>query len=167
MAENEQNKEEGIAGGNDGEEIFAAKVIRHAIELAEKVSPKKISEISTAKVIRHAMEPTHYGELMKPDGHAVITGPCGDTDEFFLRIFSGRIREIRFQTTGCFFTMGTCDAVASLAEGRTVREGLQITQESVIAYLGELPEDHQHCALLAVNTLHKAIRTYLIRGTGL
>jgi nitrogen fixation NifU-like protein len=143
VAENEQSKEEGQAEGDNGEEIFSA------------------------KVIRHAMEPTHYGEMVKPDGHAVITGPCGDTDEFFLRIFSGRIREIRFQTTGCFFTIGTCDAVASLAEGRTIREGLQITQESVIAYLGALPEDHKHCALLAANTLHKAIRTYLIRGTGL
>lgn len=65
----------------------------------------------SAKVLHHVMEPTHLGEMDKPDGHAVITGPCGDTDEFFLRIFSSRIREIRFRTTGCFFTIAACDAV--------------------------------------------------------
>jgi len=143
VVENERSKEEGQAGGDDEEKIFSA------------------------KVLHHVMEPTHLGEMDKPDGHAVITGPCGDTDEFFLRIFSSRIREIRFRTTGCFFTVAACDAVAFLAEDRTVREGLRITQESVIVYLGGLPEDHKHCALLAANTLHKAIRSYVVRGGGL
>jgi nitrogen fixation NifU-like protein len=54
-----------------------------------------------------------------------------------------------------------------MAEGRTVREGLRITQESVLEYLGGLPDDHKHCALLAANTLHKALKAYIIRGTGL
>ena len=119
----------------------------------------------SAKVLHHAMEPTHLGEMDKPDGHAVITGPCGDTDEFFVRIFSSRIQEIRFRTTGCFFTIAACDAVATMAEGRTVREGLRITQESVLEYLGGLPDDHKHCALLAANTLHKALKAYIVRRT--
>ena len=121
----------------------------------------------SVKVLQHVVEPTHLGEMDEPDGHAVITGPCGDTDEFFLRIFSGRIREIRFRTTGCFFTIAACDAVATLTEGKTVQEGLGITRESVLEYLGGLPEDHTHCALLAANTLHKALRMYLEEGTGL
>ena len=121
----------------------------------------------SAKVLHHVMEPTHLGVMDKPDGHAVITGPCGDTDEFSLRIFSSRIREIRFRTTGCFFTIAACDALATIAEGRTVHEGLRITQESILEYLGGLPDDHKHCALLAANTLHKALRAYVIRGTGL
>lgn len=141
--ENERSKEEGQAGGDNGEKIFSA------------------------KVIHHAMEPTHMGRMDKPDGHAVITGPCGDTDEFFLRIFSDRIREIRFRTTGCFFTVAACDAVATMAEGRTVRKGMRITKESILEYLGGMPNDHEHCALLAANTLHKAIRSYMVRGRGL
>ena len=84
----------------------------------------------SAMLLHHVMEPTHLGEMEKPNGHAVITGPCGDTDEFFVQIFSSRIREIRFRTTGCFFTIAACDAVAFLAEGRTVREGLRINPGS-------------------------------------
>jgi nitrogen fixation NifU-like protein len=121
----------------------------------------------SAMLVHHVMEPTHRGEMEKPDGHAVITGPCGDTDEFFVRIFGSRIRKIRFRTTGCFFTIAACDAVAFLSEDRTVREGLRITQEAVIEYLGGLPDDHKHCALLAANTLHKVLKSYIVRGTGL
>jgi nitrogen fixation protein NifU and related proteins len=121
----------------------------------------------SAKMLHHAMEPAHMGEMDKPDGHAVITGPCGDTDEFFLRIFSSRIREIRFRTTGCFFTIAACDAVATMAEGRTIGEALRINQEAVIEYLEGLPEDRKHCALLAANTLHKALKAYIVRGMGL
>ena len=120
----------------------------------------------SAKVLHHVMEPTHLGEMDKPDGHAVITGPCGDTDEFFVRIFSSRILEVRFRTTGCFFTIAACDAVATMAEDRTVREVLRITQEAVLEYLGGLPDDHKHCALLAANTLHEALKAYIVRGTG-
>jgi len=121
----------------------------------------------SAKVFQMVMEPVHMGEMGKPSGHAVITGPCGDTDEFFVRIMSSRIREIRFRTTGCFFTIAACEAVAAMAEGRMVREALRINQEAVIEYLGGLPDDHRHCALLAANTLHRALRDYAVRGTGL
>jgi nitrogen fixation NifU-like protein len=121
----------------------------------------------SATVIHHAMEPTHWGEMGKRDGHAVITGPCGDTDEFSLRVLGGRIREISFRTTGCFFTIAACDAAAFLADGKTIREALRITKETVLEYLGGLPADHEHCALLAADTLHKALRAYIVRGKDL
>lgn len=124
-------------------------------------------EINLGRLVRHAMGQAHCGGMDKPDAHAVIKGPCGDTDEFFLRITGGRIREVRFRTTGCFFTLASCEAAASLAEGKTVREGLRVNKEAVLEALGGLPKDHEHCALLAANTLHRALRTYIIRGKGL
>lgn len=124
-------------------------------------------ERPSARVVHHAMLPEHMGVIEKPDAYGTITGTCGDTDEFFLKIFSSRIQEIRFQTDGCFYTIACCDAVATLAEGRTVREAMRIGQDAVIEYLGGLPEDHKHCALLAAGTLYQALRSYLIRGQGL
>jgi nitrogen fixation NifU-like protein len=125
------------------------------------------AERPSPRAVQHAMLPEHMGVIDRPDAHGVITGTCGDTDEFFLRIFSSRIQEIRFQTNGCFFTIACCDAVATLAEGRTVREAMRIGQDAVIEYLGGLPEDHKHCALLAAGTLYQALREYLVRGRGL
>jgi nitrogen fixation NifU-like protein len=48
-----------------------------------------------------------------------------------------------------------------------VREALGITQEKILEALGGLPPDHEHCALLAANTLHQALRSYAVKGTGL
>ncbi|MCE5266008.1 MAG: iron-sulfur cluster assembly scaffold protein [Deltaproteobacteria bacterium] len=122
-------------------------------------------ESISARVLQHIVEPAHAGGMEKPSGYGVITGPCGDTDEFFVRVAGERLREVRFRTSGCFFTIAACDAVATLAEGRTVREAMRIDREAVIEYLEGMPEDHKHCALLAANTLHKALRDYAVRGS--
>ena len=37
----------------------------------------------------------------------------------------------------------------------------------ILEALGGLPPDHEHCALLAANTLHQALRSYAVKGTGL
>ena len=120
----------------------------------------------SAMLLHHVMEPTHLGEMDEPDGHAVITGPCGDTDEFFVPIFTvGYGRSVSGRPV--VFLQSPPVTPCYPSEGRTVREGIRITQEAVIEYLGGLPDDHKHCALLAANTLHKALKAYIVRGTGL
>lgn len=124
------------------------------------VEDRKVS----AKAFCHGTAPSHRGEMESPDGYAVLTGRCGDIDEFFLRISDGRIREARFRTSGCFFTVAACESVASIAEGKTVEKALQITQQEALDDLNGLPEDHEHCAFLAATALRKAVESYL-KGT--
>jgi hypothetical protein len=40
-----------------------------------------------------------------------------------------------------------------LATGRTIQEAMQLTQREVLAGIGGLPKDHEHCALLAATTV--------------
>ena len=125
------------------------------------------AEAPSAKVMRYATRQDHAGQMDKPDAYGVIAGDCGDTDEFFIKIFTSRIQEVRFRTTGCLYAIACCEAVALLAEGRTVREAMRIGQEAVIEHLDGLPEHYEHCALLAAGTLYQALRSYIIRGQGL
>ena len=48
--------------------------------------------------------------------------------------------------------------VTELAKGRNASEGLKVTQQDVLDALGGLPEESEHCALLASNTF----RTYAV-----
>ena len=48
-------------------------------------------------------------------------------------------------------------AVAFLAEGKTIGEAWEIAPEAVAEYLETLPEDHFHCAELAVGALYLAL----------
>jgi nitrogen fixation NifU-like protein len=51
--------------------------------------------------------------------------------------------------------------LTELITGKTVREALRIDDSGIKAMLGGLPAEHEHCAELAVDTLHDALRRYL------
>ena len=46
---------------------------------------RKLSEIFSPTAVDHIMQPRNWGEMTEADGHARITGPCGDTMAIWLR----------------------------------------------------------------------------------
>jgi len=104
--------------------------------------------------------PRNYGPLDRWDGHARITGPCGDTMEFWLQIAQGRIVQANFVTTGCGPSRASGSMATELAIGKTLPEAARLEQQDVLQALGGLPEESEHCALLAANTLKAAIEDY-------
>jgi nitrogen fixation NifU-like protein len=112
---------------------------------------------------RHAEAPHNRGPLDAFNGHAKITGPCGDTMEFWLQTDQDIIKKVSFITTGCDPSLAAGSMTTCLAEGKTIEEAKAITQKDILDALDGLPEDHQHCALLAANTLAAACDDYLIK----
>lgn len=110
---------------------------------------------------RHAKDPHNRGALDIFNGHAKVTGPCGDTMEFWLLADQGKIKKVSFVTDGCDPSLAGGSMTTCLAEGKTIEEAKAITQKAVLDALGGLPEDHEHCALLAANTLVAACDDYL------
>jgi nitrogen fixation NifU-like protein len=105
--------------------------------------------------------PRNYGPLDQWDGHARITGHCGDTMEFWLRISDRRIVQATFTTDGCGPSRAAGSMATELATGKLVKEALQIQQNHVLQALGGLPQESELCALLAANTLKAAIQSQL------
>ncbi len=104
----------------------------------------------------HALNPRNLGPLDDCRGHARITGPCGDTMEFWVELKKGRVSLATFVTDGCGPSLAAGSMATQLARGRTPAQARGITQEEVLEALGGLPPQHRHCALLAANTLRKA-----------
>jgi len=111
--------------------------------------------------IDHAMNPRNVGNMDNADGLARITGPCGDTMEIWLKVRDATITESTFMTDGCGTTIAAGSIVTELAKGKTVVQAQKISQQDVLSALGGLPEESQHCALLAANTLREEIKDYL------
>jgi ATP-binding protein involved in chromosome partitioning len=109
---------------------------------------------------RHAKDPHNRGALDIFNGHAKVTGPCGDTMEFWLDVHDGKIKKVSFITDGCEPSLASGSITTCLAEGKTVEEVKTISQKDVLEALGGLPEDSEHCALLAANTLKAACDNY-------
>lgn len=110
-----------------------------------------------ARFERHARFPKHMGMIENVQGRAVGVGSCGDTVEIALRLEDDTVVGIGHLPHGCAYTVACASAVCVLAEGRTIDQALALSPEDVVSELGGLPEDHLHCARLAVNTLGEAI----------
>jgi nitrogen fixation NifU-like protein len=112
-------------------------------------------------VVDHVMNPRNVGNMDNASGFARITGPCGDTMEIWLKVRDATITESTFMTDGCGTTIAAGSIVTELAKGKTAIQAQKISQQDVLSALGGLPEESQHCALLAANTLREAIKDYL------
>lgn len=114
-------------------------------------------------IIKLITEKKYIGRMNDPDGAAQIKGPCGDEMEFYITINKNVLQDIKFDTSGCFFTYACGTMAAHLAFGKTIEEVLQISPGRIIKELRHLPKDHCHCAILSISTLYKAIADYWLK----
>ena len=97
--------------------------------------------------------PYNEGIIDQPDSIARVTGPCGDTMEISLRIQGDKIIESRFRVNGCAVSRTCASIAAALAKGKDLEEAWDIDEKEIAKGLPVLPADHQHCAILARDTL--------------
>lgn len=114
-------------------------------------------DLDNKQFLKHIHSPHNLGLLQDYDGKATAVGSCGDTIEISLKLDEGVIVDIGQLPHGCAYTIACASAVSALALGKTLDDVLLITPEDVEKELNGLPEDHHHCARLAVNTLGEAI----------
>jgi len=131
-------------------------------EQFEELIKQEMRKVYSETVIDHSMDPRNVGDLDDADGFAKVTGPCGDTMEIWLKIKNGTIADASFLTDGCGTSIASGSMVTEMAKGKSIGEAQKIGQQDVLDALGGLPEESQHCALLAANTLKEAIRDYLV-----
>jgi nitrogen fixation NifU-like protein len=104
--------------------------------------------------------PRNFGKIENPNSHVRITGVCGDTIEMSLTVRDERIHDIKFTTDGCGATVVCASYVTRTAQGKSIEEALRIEAEDVDRYFEGLPEEHKHCAKLAVITLRTLLEEH-------
>ena len=132
-----------------------------AWEQFEELIREEMRKVYSETAIDHAMDPRNVGDMVDADGFARVTGPCGDTMKIWLKVSNNNIVAATFMTDGCGTSIASGSMVTEMAKGKNIIEVRKISQEDVLGALAGLPEESQHCALLAANTLKAAIRDYL------
>ena len=127
----------------------------------EKLVMEDMRRIYTETTIDHAMNPRNVGSMADADGFSSVTGPCGDTMEIWLKVRNDVITEATFLTDGCGTSIASGSMITGMAKGKSASEAQRLSQQDILSALGGLPEESEHCALLAANTLKRAIRDYL------
>ncbi len=87
-------------------------------------------------------------------------GPCGDMMQFFLKINNDTIEKANFITDGCGASIATASQTTILIEGKPLNYVKSLKPDDIDKALKGLPEDHKHCADLALRTLNQLIKKY-------
>lgn len=127
----------------------------------EELVREKMREVYSEAVVDHSMNPRNMGDMADADGFARVTGPCGDTMQLWLKLKGDTILAANFLTSGCGTSIASGSMITELAKGKKLSQAQKISQKDVLDALGGLPEESEHCALLAADTLKAAIRDYL------
>lgn len=106
----------------------------------------------------------HMERIARPDGYGARTGDCGDSVEFFIMGGPEEISTIAFEVKGCLHTTACCNTVVRLTRGLSLEKAWEITPADVADYLQTLPDDHFHCAELAVGAFYLALAEFRSHG---
>jgi nitrogen fixation NifU-like protein len=120
-----------------------------------------MQSVYSEKTIDHFLNPRNLGEMPTPDGFSKVTGPCGDTMEIYLKLRNDKVINASFWTDGCGPSIASGSMITEMAKKMNISEAQRISQHDVLAALDGLPEESEHCALLAANTLKEAVKDYL------
>lgn len=80
--------------------------------------------------------------------------------EFWLLVREDRILRATFTTDGCGASIACGAAATRLAEGKTLEEVARLTPPQVEIAVGNLTDDHKHCAVLALKALCGAVAQF-------
>ena len=133
-----------------------------SIETHQKKKIKGVFNEYNEYIVNLLNNPKNYGK--PPDEEITISqtykGPCGDSLFFFLKIKDDIIRKANFINEGCGCSFVAACQTTLLIEGKSLSFAEALKPEDVDSALKGLPEDHKHCAELAIRTLRRAINKY-------
>ena len=128
------------------------------VESIQRKIYREEEAIYSEEVICEYRNPQNVGQMSDPDASAILTGPCGDTMEFYLKMEEGRVKDIVFMTDGCGPSIACGSKLTKMVKGKKIDDTRAITKEDLLIALGGLPDESKHCAKLAVDTLQKALK---------
>jgi nitrogen fixation NifU-like protein len=134
------------------------------VKLIQKEIDEETIEMYNEYIFELIKNPKNWGKPNESEisvWHA-YEGPCGDTMQFYFKIQNEIIKKANFITDGCGATIAAGCQTTMMIEGRSLEYAESLNPKDVDDALGGLPDDHKHCAELAIRTLTRAIEKYRI-----
>jgi nitrogen fixation NifU-like protein len=112
-------------------------------------------------VMDHFTNPRNVGEIPDASGVGEVGNVvCGDILRVYIKVKDGVLEDVKYMTFGCGAAVASGSMMTELVKGKTVEEGLKLTNNDVAEALGGLPAQKKHCSNLAADALHKAIEDW-------
>ena len=113
------------------------------------------------KVMYYFQQPRNQEKLLDADAIGDVGNPvCSSLIKVYIKVKDDVLVRVTFEAFGSPATIASAGMLTELAQGKTLAEGLAITNETIAQNLGGVPEEKMTCAVLAADALHSAIRKY-------
>ncbi len=87
---------------------------------------------------------------------------CGDKITVYLEVDAGRIKEIKFQGSGCIISMASAELLMDELRGKSLDDVKLMTKGDLLKIINIDPGPvRMHCATLALRAIKKAVFAYL------
>lgn len=102
----------------------------------------KLDQLYRQVILDHSQYPHHHGMLKDPTDSIELTNPtCGDVIQLQLVIEDQRVKEIRFNGTGCTISKASASMMTDAVIGKTIEESFHlIDQFSLLVQGNEVPD---------------------------
>lgn len=109
------------------------------------------------------LKPFCLGLLDIPGMYSASAGSEGERISIFLRFEGDKVKQANFYTTGCMACSLCCFYASRMALGKSSDELDRITGETIVDFMGGLPEKDHRCAFLVSEALQKVLRDYRMK----
>lgn len=135
---------------------------RAIVEL-QQMADQRAREDYGDSVFHHWRHTPYRGRPERFSAESRVTGDCGDTVAIYLVVNNDQVQDCRFESDGCGPSQACAAVACLLAVGSSVEEAASIPVDAVLERLPDLPEDHEHCANLAVKAIEAAVHDLMTR----
>lgn len=123
-----------------------------------------MDDIYRENIIDHYQNPRNYGRIENPDISYQDSNPlCGDELRIDIKLYDGRVAEIKFQSKGCAISRASASMLTEMIDGLSLEEIKEIGKEDIMDAMGiSLGPVRIKCALLSLKVLKAGV--YGLKG---
>lgn len=112
-------------------------------------------------ILEHYKNPHNFGSLDTHNKAQVANPLCGDAITIELAINNDIVSDIKFNGQGCAIAIASASLLTDFARNKSIADLTTLNKDSMLEILAvELSPNRLKCALVSLEALHKAIKTY-------
>jgi nitrogen fixation NifU-like protein len=116
-------------------------------------------DLFAEQIISHYEHPHNKGKLVKPSASMHEFNPtCGDELTVYLNVEDGKIKDVKFEGSGCAISMASASILTDYIKGRSIKDLEKMGVKDIVDLLGLDPGPARlKCATLSLRTVKEAL----------